>query len=60
MNYIEIKTDVWRITVGTDDGKVTLNVSNDGFARLTADETDELIRALGAARVEISKARPTS
>lgn len=43
-------------------GLVSIEISTDSeefaFADLTAEKVDELIRALGAARVEISKARP--
>lgn len=51
------------VSVRVDDGRVLLQISDARRgcgASLTAEETDELIRALGLARVEISKARPQS
>jgi hypothetical protein len=51
------------IRVGVFEGKVEISVETRNSladVSLTAEQTDELIRALGAARVELSKARPRS
>lgn len=49
---VRISSDREHVVVGIDEGA--------GFAifRLTPTQTDDLIRALGTARVELSKARP--
>jgi hypothetical protein len=53
----EIKTEFMRITVETIGDRVTLDVSGEGFASLTADETDRLVVALSRARVAIRAPR---
>jgi hypothetical protein len=54
---IEITTNHSSIWIDVDDGVATLSLDGPGLAELTPEKIDELIRALGTTRVELSKAR---
>lgn len=56
----EIKNSEWSILVKVEGRSVILDVSNGGYVHITPEEIDALVRALSAARVKISAAKPQS
>lgn len=57
----EIKTDFHSVIVEAEGDRVVIAItwpSGAASAELTADQADELLRAVGKARVEISKDPP--
>jgi hypothetical protein len=56
----EIETTRSSIFVDNEGERVILMVANCAYVEMTVDQADALIRALGAARVEVSTARPKS